>query len=606
MSSICAVIDFKENPNPEIGRKMNDTMRHRGPDETGEKIFKSVNLFSNRLSVMDIKNGTQPMSAEFLGEKYTILYDGEIYNSPELRREFETRGINFKTSCDTETVLYSYILYGEDCPKFLNGIFSFVIYDESKKEVFIARDRFGAKPLFYAEKDSLFLLASEMKALLEHPKISTNIDKYGLWQLLYLAPVKTSGTGIFKDIKEIPPATCGIYNEDGLRLKKYWRLEAKEFYHTPKEAVFLVNDILSDAIKRRLVSDVPLCTLLSGGLDSSVVSAVASKAYREDKKTLSTYSFEYEGNKESFKQSLFQPQRDDEFAIYMADFISSNHTVLTAPTKDVADYLLRAVKARDLPGQADIDSSLLYFLERIKKNHTVVLSGECADEIFGGYPWFYRPEMLYRDFFPWIHEPTLRIGLFQKSVARADEGYEYISQIYKNSLSECSVLDTDSHVMKASRIATNLSINYFGASLLERKDRCSMASGVEVRMPFTDHRILEFVYNVPWEIKFENKVEKALLRNAMKDFLPDKILNRKKSPYPKTHNPEYEKLVYSMLTNRLKENSPLNEIIDKNVLDAVLKEENHTWFGQLMAKPQLIAWLLQFDFWLEEYKVNIV
>ena len=606
MCSICASIDFTNAPNNSLNEQMSLTMRHRGPDASGNFSSGAVSFSHNRLSVIDIENGAQPMSAVYKKNNYTIIYNGEIYNADELRSELLKYDVGFKTSCDTEVVLYSYIIYGNECAKHLNGIFSFVIYDESKNCVFMARDRFGVKPLFYAFSGNCMLVASEIKALLKHPAVSSEIDKYGLWQLLYLSPVTINGSGVFKNIFEIEPACCAVYDENGLKIEKYWTLKAQEFKETPAEAAYRTNYLLTDAVKRQLVSDVPLCTFLSGGIDSSVISAVASKYYRQEGKKLCTYSFEYEGNKTNFHSTLFQPQGDDEYAVYMAKFIGSDHSVLTAPTKAVADYLYNAVDARDFPGQADIDSSLLYFCRQIKKNHTVALSGECADEIFGGYPWFYRPEMLLRDFFPWIHEPKLRISLFNDDIAKADEGYEYISYVYKKSLQSCDCLESDSCQMKSSRIATCLSVNYFMTSLLERKDRMSMASGVEVRVPFADHRILEYVYNVPWKIKFENGVEKALLRNAMKDFLPDKILHRKKSPYPKTHNPEYEKIVYSYLKERMDKNSPINDIIDKKVLSAVLKEENHTWFGQLMSRPQLIAWLLQLDYWLEKYNVNIV
>ena len=511
-----------------------------------------------------------------------------------------------KTNCDTEVVLWTYILYGDKCPEMLNGIFAFAVYDTDKKEIFIARDRFGIKPLFYTVKNGTFIFASEIKALLEYPEIEPSIDEIGLWQLLYLSPVKISGSGIFKDINEIKPGYQGKYDSSGLKLFKYWSLEAKELNITSDEAAEHTRYLLTDAIKRQLVSDVPLCVFLSGGLDSSVISAVAAKEYKAENKTLSSYSFEYEGNKTSFKSTLFQPQGDDEYAVYLADYLGTNHTVLTAPTQSVVSSLFTATEYRDFPGQADIDSSLLYFCSKVKEKHTVAISGECSDEIFGGYPWFYRPEMLYKDFFPWIHDPYARIRLFDDSVVKSKDGYEYISSIYKNSINECPIIDDESDDMRISRIATYLSVNYFMTSLLERKDRMSMASGLEVRVPFGDHRILEYVFNVPWKIKFENNTEKALLRNAMKDYLPDKILWRKKSPYPKTHNPEYLKSVTEIVQNRIKSsNSILKEIMNKTALERLLNGENITWFGQLMSTPQLLAWLIQFDYWFEKYKVKI-
>ena len=596
MCSICGIIDFKARPDTEICKRMGSVMKSRGPDATEYFCDEFVALHHNRLSVMDPQNGRQPMSANFNGREYVIVYNGEIYNSPDLRKELKLYGATFKTNCDTETVLWSYIIFGEECPEKLNGIFSFAVYDVSEKKVFLVRDRLGVKPLFYALCGTQFIFGSEIKALLQHPKISCKVDKEGLWQLVFLSPVTLSGSAVFKDIKELKPAQCVVISEREIKVREYWRLKAKPWSGDAKTAANDVGELITDAVRRQTVSDVPLCTFLSGGLDSSVLTALAAEIYRKKGKTLSTYSFEYEGNRENFRQSLFQPQGDDEFARYLAKWLMTDHTVLTAPNEAVADCLLSAVDARDFPGQADIDSSLLYYCQLVKKGHTVAISGECSDEIFGGYPWFYRPEMLYRDFFPWIHDPLKRAGIFKKNFINADEGFGYLSEQYKSIISDCSVLPWDSENMRQSRVATCLSVGYFMTSLLERKDRMSMYWGLEVRVPFSDHRILEYVYNVPWEIKFENGVEKALLRNSMTKYLPEKILWRKKSPYPKTHSPKYRQKVVEMLKERLSRNGILSEVLDKNLLQSVLSGEDETWFGQLMSTPQLIAWLVQFDY----------
>ncbi|MBQ5910649.1 MAG: asparagine synthase (glutamine-hydrolyzing) [Clostridia bacterium] len=608
MCSICGIIDFetKGNLNTQILENMNSTMKSRGPDDNGFLSCQFAAFAHNRLAVMDVEKGKQPMTRTFDGNTYTIIYNGEIYNFRELRADLEKEGITFSTNCDTEVVLYSYIVYGEECPKHLNGIFAFAVIDEKENKVFMARDRFGVKPFFYAKVGSSLLIASEIKAILKHPKIKPQIDREGLWQLLFLSPCTVNGSGVFKDISEIKPAFCGSFSKKGLRLYRYWSLKPEDTEISSLDAALHTKELLLDAVNRQLVSDVPLAVLLSGGLDSSVVSAISSKNYRSQGKVLSTYSFEYEGNKKNFKSSLFQPQGDDDFALWTAQKLGTNHTVLTAPTKEVSARLFDAVKARDIPGQADIDSSLLYFCSKIKENHTVVLSGECADEIFGGYPWFYKEEMLYSDFFPWIHSPLARANLFKDDIVRIKDGYSYASALYKASLNECPLTGEETPDMKTARQATWLSVNWFMTSLLERKDRMSMYSGLEVRVPFSDHRILEFVYNVPWSIKFENGVEKALLRKAMTDYLPEKILYRKKSPYPKTHNPKYEKAVKKELLRRIKSGGALAEMLDKKSLNSFLHGENTTWFGQLMSRPQLIAWLLQLDMWFEIYDAWLI
>ena len=607
MCSICGIVDFRDKNKADINilKKMGKRMKHRGPDETDAFYVDGVALHHNRLAVMDVENGHQPMTAIFEGKKYTIVYNGEIYNTPELRNQLLKYGITFETTCDTEVVLYSYIIFGEACVEKLNGIFAFTVYDHSENKVFFVRDRLGVKPFFYTVLDSTFVFASEVKTLLEHPQIQPELDETGLWQLLFMSPGTINGSGVFKNIFELKPAECGVFDKSGLKIWKYWGLEAKEFDETPEEAVAHTKWLMEDAIKRQLVSDVPLCTFLSGGLDSSVITAVAARKYKEEGNVLSSYSFEYEDNKKNFKQSLFQPQGDDEFAVYLADYLGTNHTVLTAPTISVAANLFPAVEYRDIPGQADVDSSLLYFCGEIKKKHTVALSGECSDEIFGGYPWFYRREMLEKDFFPWIHQPMVRVSLFDEKIAQPKRGYEYIAQVYKDTVLDVPMLDTDTEEMKTARIATVLSTSYFMTSLLERKDRMSMAHGLEVRVPFADHRIIEYIYNVPWRIKFENRTEKALLRNAMREYLPDKILHRKKSPYPITHNPKYLEYVVEMLGNRMKKGI-LHDILNIKAYNELMVSDSVTWFGQLMNKPQLVAWLVQFDYWFEKYKVKLV
>lgn len=607
MSSICTIIDFenKENLSLKTVSEMGETMKRRGPDQSGVCSCGFSVCHSNRLAVQDREQGTQPMSAEWQGKKYTIIYNGEIYNGDELRQTLSKHGITFKTGCDTETVLYTYIIFGEKCPEMLVGFFSFCVIDEGEQRVFVARDRLGVKPLFYTKLGSSYIIASEIKAILAHPKMKARLSYEGLWQLLFMSPVTVSGSGVFDDVFELKPAHCGFISKNGFEVRRYWGLKAERWSGSAEEAAKETERLFTEIVKSQLKSDVPLAVLLSGGLDSSVVTAVAAAEFKKRGEPLSTYSFEYEGNKESFKSSVFQPQGDDEYALYLADYLGTNHSVLTADNITVADKLFAAVDARDIPGQADIDSSLLHFCGEIKNNHTVVLSGECSDEIFGGYPWFYRPEMLYRDFFPWVHDPFVRANLFSDEFTKRDEGFAFVSSIYKNALAECPLFEDESEDMKTARRATWLSVNYFGAGLLERKDRMSMYSAVEARVPFADHRLLGFVYNVPWSIKFKNRREKALLRAAMSDWLPEKILYRKKSPYPKTHSPLYEKAVRERLEQRISRGGILSEYINPEKLKAVTEGTGGTWFGQLMSTPQLMAWLVQFDYWFEHYNVDL-
>ena len=588
----------------ETVRRMGSTMRSRGPDRSGGYADPDVAFHHNRLAVMDPERGDQPMTVRYGRRAYTVVYNGELYNGDELRRDLSARGVRLRTKCDTELLVYAYAVWGEACLSRLNGIYAFAVWDRAEEKLFCARDPLGVKPFWYATPEGEFCFASEVKALFAHPSVKPRIGREGLWQLLYLTPVTLRSTPVFEGVFELRPGECLSVTAAGIRRRTHFRLAAEPFPESREECIAHTRELVTDAIRRQTESDVPLACFLSGGLDSTVVAGVAAGAFRERGETLSTYSFEYEDNE--YAPTLFQPNRDDNYARLAARAFSTDHTVLVAPNDEVADLLYAATAARDLPGQADIDSSLLYFCREVRRRHTVALSGECADEIFGGYPWFYRPEMLARDFFPWIHDPLARISLFRRELVLPDEGLAYLSEQYRAVVSSVDCLEEDSPDMKRSRIASVLSQSYFMQSLLERKDRMSMANGLEVRVPFSDHRIAAYLYNVPWAYKYENGVEKSLLREAMRDVLPEEIYRRKKSPYPKTHSRRYEAAVLGMLKERLaRPNSPLAEMADPAKLRALLDGgEDATWFGQLMARPQLLAWLCQFDWFCETYRVE--
>lgn len=380
MCSIAGIVggELTTEEKLEIGLGMNESLAHRGPDQNG--IFSDgwLCLAHNRLSVIDPANGSQPMSREAGGFRYTIIYNGELYNTLDLRRELEAQGWGFTTNCDTEVLLVSYMAWGKACLDKLNGIFAFAIYDEKLGKVFLARDRMGVKPLFYALTGGSLVFASEIKALFRHPGIRPQLDDKGLWQLVFLLPTRIPGTGVFKGVKELLPGWYMEYSGKRLTARPYWRLAAAEHKDNPADTVEQVLWLVRDSIVRQLVSDVPLCTLLSGGLDSSIISSVAAMDLHERGRDLETYSFEYEGNNTFFKATSFQPNNDDDYAMYMAQQIKSNHTVLNASCEQIAGLLEDAVKYRDLPGMGDVDSSLLYYCSQIKRRHTVGLSGERA------------------------------------------------------------------------------------------------------------------------------------------------------------------------------------------------------------------------------------
>lgn len=390
--------------------KMGKTLNKRGPDSAGLYLTPQVAMIHRRLAVIDVENGTQPMHFG----KYVIVYNGEIYNTEEIRNELMNFGYRFDTHCDTEVVLKAYDKWGEESVKKLNGIFAYAIYDKKENSLFACRDRIGVKPFFYSKIKNTFSFASKIDTLLCQPYVRPIVDENGLNEVFMLGPAKTIGNAIFKDISELPPAYCLTYKKGEIKTFAYWQLEAKEFSETQDEAVEHTYYLVKDSIERQLVSDVPLATFLSGGLDSSIISKIASDKYKEEDKTLDTYSVDYTDNDIYFKKSLFQPNKDSDYIDIISDYIDSNHHNIILSNVDVANALESATVERGLPGFVDIDSSLMLFCKEVKKDFTVCLSGECADEIFAGYPWYHKKEVLFDDVFPWARNTNIRQKILKK------------------------------------------------------------------------------------------------------------------------------------------------------------------------------------------------
>ena len=385
MCGICGYINYKRNyvktrrEETEIVSAMSETLRDRGPDSGGEWIGEHAVLGHRRLAVIDPENGAQPMKRISEGYEFVIVYNGELYNTAELRAELTRCGYEFETSSDTEVLLYSYIHYGTECATRLNGIFAFAIYDSMRQCVFLCRDRFGVKPLFYSVKGDTFVFGSEIKALFKYPGIRPELDREGLAEIFAMSPARTAGCGVFHGIEELKPGYAMYVSRRGIHTAPYWQLKSGEHTDSYEETIEKVRYLVTDSIKRQLVSDVPIATFLSGGLDSSFISAVAAREFEKRGERLSTYSFDYEGNSKYFKKSKFQPDSDSEWVPRMVSEFGTDHTYLVCPNDVLVPLLDEAVMAKDLPGMADCDSSLLYFCREVKKKHTVAVSGECSD-----------------------------------------------------------------------------------------------------------------------------------------------------------------------------------------------------------------------------------
>ncbi|MEL7647237.1 MAG: asparagine synthase (glutamine-hydrolyzing) [Sedimentibacter sp.] len=591
--------------------KMTDSLEKRGPDNSGSYADDNIVLGHRRLVIIDAEGGAQPMIRQTDENRYVIVYNGELYNTEDVRSQLLSKGYSFRSYSDTEVLLVSFIEWGEECLSRINGIFAFGIWDEKNKSLFLARDHLGVKPLFYSLKGSSLLFASQIKALLAHPLVEPIVNREGIMEILGLGPARSPGKGVFRDIREIPPAHCLTFKDGTVNLREYWKLEAREHEEDFEGTKSTVRNLLTDAVERQLISDVPVCTFLSGGLDSSAISAIAADYYgRTNRGTLPTYSIDYKDNDKFFQASLFQPTSDQIFALRMSEFIKSSHNTVILDNLDLVRALDDAVKANDLPGMADIDSSLLLFCREIRKNQTVALSGECADELFGGYPWFTRTEDINADTFPWSKSTRERREILSRDFADLPME-EYVNQAYADTIRRVPKLSSEPKEETRMRELFYLNIKWFMMTLLNRKDRMSMANSLEVRVPFADYRIVEYAFNIPNQLKFYNGREKGLLREALRGTMPDDIIDRKKSPYPKTHHQDYTNAVRSRMTEILSNKSaPIYQLIDKSRVSEIVasggKSFTKPWYGQLMTGPQLIAYFIQLNLWMEEFNVKFV
>ncbi|MBQ9517816.1 MAG: asparagine synthase (glutamine-hydrolyzing) [Eubacterium sp.] len=582
--------------------KISRSLRMRGPDAKGEYILPNAALIHRRLAVIDVDRGAQPMHFG----KYTIVYNGELYNTDEVRRELEALGYEFETDCDTEVVLKAFHMWRERSAEKFNGIFAYGVYDEKERELFLCRDRIGVKPLYWAQVGDTFAFSSRMESLLYVKGVEPVCSREGLCEIFMLGPAKTIGKTVFKQIRELPPASYMYYKRGRAEVRPYWQLTAQPFGDSEVEAQEHTHYLVSDAIRRQLVSDVPLCTFLSGGLDSSIISEVAADHYRDSGRELSTYSVDYVDNDRYFEASRFQPNKDSDYINLISDYIGSEHHNVVLDNAAVAEALIDATLARSCPGFTDVDSSLLLFCKEVKKDYTVCLSGECADEIFGGYPWYHRSEILFENAFPWARSTAARRGIMRDGFL--PEGEEYVSQAYSDTVKNVSKLADDTALEKRMREMFVLNMNWFMQTLLVRKDVMSMESSLEVRVPFCDWRIVEYAYNMPWNIKAYDGREKGILRKAFEYELPEIITWRKKSPYPKTFNPVYLREVCKMLDGVLDDkSSSLFDMVDADKIRTLMREpESMTepWYGQLMRTPQVLAYVLQIYVWMRKYNVE--
>ncbi|GHA25208.1 MULTISPECIES: asparagine synthase (glutamine-hydrolyzing) [Streptomyces] len=549
---------------------MTETMACRGPDDRGTWTEGPAALGHRRLAIIDLPGGRQPMSLPTPEGTVALVYSGETYNFTELRRELADRGHRFTTDSDTEVVLHGYLEWGDAVAERLNGMYAFAVWDGRHDKLVMIRDRMGIKPFYYQPTADGVLFGSEPKAILANPLVRPRVTLDGLRELFVM--VKTPGHAFWDGMREVEPGTVVTVDRSGLSTRVYWRLETRPHTDDRDTTIATVRSLLDDIVRRQLVADVPRCTLLSGGLDSSAMTALAARQLAAQGEKVRSFAVDFVGQTDNFVADELRGTPDTPFVHDVARLAGTDHQDIVLDADALADPAVRAqvIRARDLPsGLGDMDSSLLLLFRAIREKSTVALSGESADEVFGGYLQFFDEEARRADTFPWLTTMGRHFGE-DAGVVRADlvkslDLESYVADGYRTAVAGIDRLDGESDFEFRMRQISHLHLTRFVRMLLDRKDRMSMAVGLEVRVPFCDHRLVEYVYNAPWALKSFDGREKSLLREAAADVLPRSVYERVKSPYPSTQDPRYARALQEQTKELLgRPSHPVFDLVDRD------------------------------------------
>lgn len=591
--------------------QMADALKRRGPDETNYYLCENAAFCYGKLNAGVVTHRlpsiTMPFCRTYRTNSYVLLWDGYLTNLDKISKNVDISDYFPESPCQENLLLALFLAYGPRFVAQLRGAFAIAIYDEGKKKLYLFRDPLGLCPLYYELTENMLIFASEPKGLLAHEKVSHVVDRAGLCEIFGLGPAHTPGCGIYKNMRELIPGQYLCYFDRQLNLERYHTMRPMEYHDSYLETKEHIAQLLDHSIKT--LSNTPLekASLLSGGLDSSVVTAKLAKL-NTSAKPLCTYSFDFAGSKSHFQSNAFQPSLDAPFVTEMANFLKTEHTTLVCGSTEQVSYLSKSVEAHDLPCMADIDSSFLYFCEKIRPSHQVAFTGECADELFCGYPWYHRSDLHSPTLFPWSNSLTPRYSLLNSDFINSISMNEYVENSYKDMCNEfvpdSTLSKDDSHHQQT----MYLTMRSFMQTLIDRTDRVAAYNSMSLRVPFADLDLAEYLFSIPYAIKTKNGEVKHLLREYAVGLLPETVRARKKSPYPKTYDTGYEALLAKALLKELADSqSPLHLFLDtKKVLDFcdLSKDYGVPWYGQLMAAPQLMAYYLQIAYWAKHYQIN--
>ncbi|MEU6218535.1 asparagine synthase (glutamine-hydrolyzing) [Streptomyces sp. NPDC047022] len=587
---------------------MTETMSCRGPDDHGTWAEGPAALGHRRLAIIDLPGGRQPMSVSTPEGTVVLVYSGETYNFTELRRELTDCGHRFLTDSDTEVVLHAYLEWGEALAGRLNGMYAFAVWDGRRDRLVMVRDRMGVKPFYYYPTSDGVLFGSEPKAILAHPLAPSRIRLDGLRDMFTM--VKTPGHAIWDGMRELEPGTVVTVDRQGMRRHVYWQLETRAHTGDRGTTIATVRSLLDDIVRRQLVADVPRCTLLSGGLDSSVMTALAARQLAEHSEKVRSFAVDFVGQTDNFIADELRATPDTPYVHDVALASGTEHQDIVLDAKSLADLDIRAetIRARDLPvGIGDLDSSLYLLFRAIREHSTVALSGESADEVFGGYRQFFDEDARRADTFPWMAQAE-RWGsdsdVLNRALSDALDLKSYVADSYGTAELDVHRVDGESDFEYRMRQICHMHLTRFVRVLLDRKDRLSIAAGLEVRVPFCDHRLVEYVYNTPWSLKSFDGREKSLLREATADLIPRSVYDRTKSPYPSTQDPKYAVAIQEHVKDILARPShPVFDLLDR---ERVHQAAHRDTPQVTLASRRGLERTVNLALWLDMYKPELM
>ncbi|UXX96652.1 asparagine synthase (glutamine-hydrolyzing) [Streptomyces sp. AD2-2] len=610
MCGITGWLDWERDLTAEVAvlSRMTQTLAPRGPDDAGVWTAPRIGLGHRRLAVIDVDHGQQPMSlrgGDDDRELAVVSFSGEIHNFRELRADLATRGHRFRTNTDTEVLLAAHRQWGEDAVTHFAGMFAYALWDVEARTLWLVRDPLGVKPLYYAEHATGVVFGSEPKALFASGKVAAEVDAEGLVDVFTVA-AKRPGDAVFRTMREVEPGHVIRFDRTGHHDRCYWQVRSAPHEDDIPTTVARVRELLGHAVGEQILADVPLGSLLSGGIDSSAITALGAGALADaGLGPLATYSVDFADSEEEFTADALHDSRDAPFVKAVVGHLGTAHTeVLVEPTALLQESRT-TLRARDIPGVGDLDVSLYLLFREVRRHLTVALSGEGADDAFGGYPWFLSETRQPTDSFPWSAGVRDRNAVLSAQLKPHLDLHARLDDRYREALSEVPRLDGETGTDRRMREVYYLQLTRFLPFLLDRKDRMSMTNGLEVRVPFCDHRLFDYVWNVPWQVKRLGDQEKGLLRAAVEDLLPHEVVHRPKSGFPVGKGDAYLQSVRDAVSAMVADPaSPAMELLDAGTLRAMV--DNRDWFNGAFTPPPVLPRALQLDAWLRDYHVRVV